>query len=193
MFATPSAANSTTRARWTSRCAAVRETDNASRTSRCDSVTINTSAALVMTHTHEQTKLKSLKFDLLLRFADIGNSGVSLKVALDSKVAKKKAEQEPIELRVARVAQTLQNRLPFDGAEAAKEIAKAYSVNTRDLLAVTGADTWYFDIAGLTRPGAGVSRRRHQGESGWNSREVDVSGNPTVRLFCVPGKDPGGS
>lgn len=117
---------------------------------------------------HQPSQLKSLEFDLLFRFGDVGNSGVSrwialhrdhprivqpvlrllelreatlethvaqlgmglealgLKVALDSKVAKKKAEQEPIEIRVARVAQTLQNRLPFDGAVAAKEIATAY-------------------------------------------------------------------
>lgn len=116
---------------------------------------------------HQPTKLKSLEFDPLFRFGDVGNSGVSrwialhrdqprivqpvlrllelreatlethvaqlgiglealgLKVVLDSKVAKKNAEQEPVEIRVARVAQTLQNRLPFDGAVAAKEIATA--------------------------------------------------------------------
>jgi hypothetical protein len=57
----------------------------------------------------------------------MGLEALGLKVALDSKVAKNKAEQEPIEIRVARVAQTLQNRLPFDGAVAAKEIATAYN------------------------------------------------------------------
>lgn len=57
----------------------------------------------------------------------MGLEALGLKVALDSNVAKKKAEQEPIEIRVAGVAQTLQNRLPFDGAVAAKEIATAYN------------------------------------------------------------------
>jgi hypothetical protein len=57
----------------------------------------------------------------------MGLEALGLKVALDGKVAKRRAEQEPIETRVARVAQRLQNRLPFDGGEAAKEIAVAYN------------------------------------------------------------------
>jgi hypothetical protein len=57
----------------------------------------------------------------------MGLEALGLKVALDSEVAKRKADQEPIETRVARVAGMLQSRLPFDGAVAPKEIAVAYN------------------------------------------------------------------